>query len=135
MDVRAFPSARHAAQELTKAAEFTLGPLSVDPPVRRVGAGERSEMLEPRVMRVLVALGSAGGRVLPRDDLIELCWDGNIVGDNAINRVIFRLRHALEDLSGGAVRLETIPRVGFRLLVDGQQAGGIPSGEPQPGVD
>ena len=43
-------------------------------------------MLDPRVMQVLVALTGAAGKVLSRDDLIALCWDGRIVGDNAINR-------------------------------------------------
>jgi tetratricopeptide (TPR) repeat protein len=86
-------------------------------------------------MRVLVALGSAGGKVLSRDDLIELCWDGTIVGDNAINRVIFRLRHALDDLSDGAVRLETIPRVGFRLVYAPQKAEAASTPAPEPVAD
>ena len=124
----------NGAGDLSKAEPFALGPLSVDPPSRRVGAGALSEMLEPRVMRVLVALGEIPGKVLSRDDLIELCWDGQIVSDKAITRATSLLRHALDDMTGGAVRLETIPRVGFRLLVDGQQVGGIASGEPHPGV-
>lgn len=67
-------------------------------------------------MQVLVTLAGAGGKVLSRDDLIEHCWDGRIVGDNAINRVISRLRHVLAELTGDAVRLETISKVGFRLI-------------------
>ena len=122
MDAGPFPSIRHAAHDLTKAASFVLGPLTVDPSTRRIGNCERSEMLEPRVMRVLVALGRAGGKVLSRDDLIDWCWDGTIVGENAIKRVIFRLRHALDDLSGGAVSLETITKVGFRLVYDSSDA-------------
>ena len=93
-----------------------LGRLKVDPPTRRIGDGARNELLEPRVMRVLVALASAKGKVLSRDDLIELCWDGQIVGDNAINRVISRLRHVLGGFGQGEVRLETITKVGFRLV-------------------
>ena len=118
MEVRPWPS-RAASQDLSKALPFTLGPLSVDPPTRRVSASERDAVLEPRVMRVLVALASAGGRVLSRDDLIALCWDGQIVGDNAINRVISRLRHVLAELAGERVKLETITKVGFRLVSDG----------------
>ena len=118
MEVRPWPS-RAASQDLSKALPFTLGPLSVDPPTRRVSAIEQDAVLEPRVMRVLVALASAGGRVLSRDDLIALCWDGQIVGDNAINRVISRLRHVLAELAGERVKLETITKVGFRLVSDG----------------
>ena len=118
MDVRPWQSQRAASSDLTKARPFVVGPLAVDPPTRRVAMGERNEMLEPRVMRVLVALASANGQVLSRDDLIALCWDGQIVGDNAINRVISRLRAVLAELAGETVRLETITKVGFRLIAD-----------------
>ena len=115
MDVRPWPS-RAAAQDLSKAERFALANLTVDPPTRRIIAGDREELVEPRVMRVLVALDLARGKVLSRDDLITLCWDGVIVGDNAINRVISRLRAVLAELAGDAVKLETITKVGFRLI-------------------
>ena len=67
-------------------------------------------------MRVLVALASAKGKVLSRDDLIELCWDGQIVGNNAVDRVISRLRQVFYDFSADAIRIETITKVGFRLI-------------------
>ena len=117
MDVRPWPS-RNAAQDLSKAERFALAGLTVDPPTRRIIVGDREELLEPRVMRVLVALDLAAGKVLSRDDLIALCWDGLIVGDNAINRVISRLRAVLAELAGNTVRLETITKVGFRLIAD-----------------
>jgi len=118
MEIRPWPIRRPAAQDLSKAEAFHIGPLAVDPPTRTIAADGREETLEPRVMRVLVALASANGHVLSRDDLIDLCWDGQIVGDNAINRAISRLRHVFGELGGGAVRLETITKVGFRLISD-----------------
>lgn len=124
MEVRPWPS-RAAAQDLSKAERFALAGLMVDPPTRRIIAGDREELLEPRVMRVLVALDLARGKVLSRDDLIELCWDGVIVGDNAINRVISRLRAILAELTGDTVRLETITKVGFRLVSDSTKADGL----------
>lgn len=120
MEVRPWSPPRPAAHDLSKAPGFALGPMTVDPPTRTVIAGERRETLEPRVMRVLVALADVTGRVLSRDDLIALCWDGQIVGDNAIARVISRLRHVLAELAGDAVKLETITKVGFRLRVESQ---------------
>ena len=116
MEVRPWLPSRPAAFDLSRASAFVMGPLRVEPSLRTVAAGERSEALEPRVMRVLVALAEAKSAVLSRDDLIALCWDGQIVGDNAINRVISRLRAVLAELAGDAVRLETITKVGFRLV-------------------
>ena len=67
-------------------------------------------------MQVLVALARAGGEVISRDDLIAQCWDGRIVSEDAINFVIGQVRKlaALTE----AFHLETIPRVGYRLLAD-----------------
>jgi DNA-binding winged helix-turn-helix (wHTH) protein/Tfp pilus assembly protein PilF len=118
MDVRSGTEFRPASTDLAKAVAFALGPLTVDPSTRRIDGCGRSETIEPRVMRVLVALGQVPGQVLSRDDLIELCWDGQLVTDNAITRVISLLRHALDNLSEGAVRLETITKVGFRLVAE-----------------
>ena len=118
MEVRLWSPSRPAALDLSKAPGFALGPLTVDPPMRVVRNGPCCEKLEPRVMRVLVALAGEPGRVLSRDDLIELCWDGQIVGDNAINRVISRLRQVLAALADDAVRLETITKVGFRIVAE-----------------
>lgn len=112
-----FP-AHAGAADLARHAPFVLGGLAIDPPARRISVGPHSEMLEPRVMRVLVALGEVPGHVLSRDDLIEQCWDGQIVGDKAITRAISLLRHAIDRLARGAVHIETIAKVGFRIVVD-----------------
>ena len=67
-------------------------------------------------MLVLVALHHAGGDVVSRDDLIARCWDGRIVGEDAINRAISRLRDLGHRLDG-AFQLETISKVGYRLVL------------------
>lgn len=94
---------------------FSLGPLRVVPAAREVERDGVRETLEPRVMQVLVALAQAGGEVVGRDELIARCWDGRIVVDNAINRVISRLRRLSETLGEGCFRIDTVARVGYRL--------------------
>lgn len=131
MEVRPWPS-RAASQDLSKAVPFVLGSLSVDPPTLRLTHGTSATVLEPRVMKVLVALAGSLGKVLSRDDLIEQCWDGRIVGDNAINRVISRLRHVLAELAGDTVRLETITKVGFRLVADDAAPVAVEHERPRP---
>ncbi len=66
-------------------------------------------------MQVLVALFRADGRVVSRDELIARCWEGRIVGEDAINRAIGRLRRLSEADNEEAFQIETIPRVGYRL--------------------
>ena len=69
---------------------FTIGDLRIDPSTRQIESRDRRETLEPRVMQVLVALARANGRIVTRDELIDWCWGGRIVGEDAINRAIFR---------------------------------------------
>ena len=67
-------------------------------------------------MQVLVALAGANGEILSRDDLIQACWEGRIVSENAIDRVISKLRRLAETVAGGSFHIETITKVGYRLL-------------------
>lgn len=108
---------------------FSVGPLRVDPASRQVNGSGRSETLEPKVMQVLVALARAKGAIVTRDELIDLCWGGRIVGEDAINRVISRLRNVAEQF-GGSYRVETITKVGYRLV--GAPPGSSPTLAPVP---
>jgi TolB-like protein/DNA-binding winged helix-turn-helix (wHTH) protein len=105
-----------ASIQLAHEAAFRLGTVWVHPATRQVKYGEQSETVEPRVMLVLVALHQAGGDVVSRDELIARCWAGRVVGEDALNRAISRVRdlgRCLDD----AYQLETIPKVGYRLVV------------------
>lgn len=102
---------------LAEEPPFRLGALWVEPAFRQVSGPDSQVTLEPRVMQVLVALAQADGGIVGRDALIERCWDGRIVGENAINRVISLLRHLAADTQ--AFEIETITKVGYRLNVTG----------------
>jgi TolB-like protein/DNA-binding winged helix-turn-helix (wHTH) protein len=101
--------------DLALEPDFRLGPLQVSPAAREAVSGDRRELLEPRIMQVLVRLARTPGVVVSRDELIECCWEGRIVGEDAINRVIAKLRRLSEQDEGAAFTIETIPRVGYRL--------------------
>ncbi|MFN2098975.1 winged helix-turn-helix domain-containing protein [Altererythrobacter sp. MF3-039] len=103
--------------DLAHIDDFVLGPLSVAPSRRLISGTLADATLEPKVMVVLVALSRAGTRTLSKDDLIRQCWDGRIVGDASINRVISLLRTSLRDTTGEVVSIETIPKVGYRILI------------------
>jgi TolB-like protein/DNA-binding winged helix-turn-helix (wHTH) protein len=105
-----------ARVELAREPDFRLGRIEVRPSLRELAGEGWQETIDRRVMQVLVALARVKGKVVSRDDLIESCWDGVIVGDEAINRCISRLRKAAE-ASGNAFSIETLSRVGYRLKV------------------
>lgn len=103
--------------DLARRADFAIGPIAVHPSSRELAGPGGTVMVEPKVMQVLVALADADGRVVSRDELTEQCWAGRIVGDDAINRVIGKLRRIAE-ASDGAFRIETVPRAGHRLVCE-----------------
>lgn len=105
--------------ELAHVEPFRLGSLAVTPAHREVATpAGRSEVIEPRMMQVLVMLAREPGRIVSRDDLVRACWQGRIVGDDAINRVLSRLRRVAQGIGGDSFRIETITKVGYRLVVD-----------------
>jgi DNA-binding winged helix-turn-helix (wHTH) protein/tetratricopeptide (TPR) repeat protein len=104
--------------ELANVAPFRIGSLAVVPALRHVkGLNSRAETVEPRVMLVLVALAQADGATVSRDDLVEQCWNGRIVGDDSINRVISKLRRVSER-HANCFEIQTISKVGYRLEPD-----------------
>jgi len=118
--------------DLARESDFALGASRISPSTREVLRGSERELLEPRVMQVLVALFQAGGRVVSRDELIARCWEGRIVGEDAINRAIGRLRRLSEVDHGASFGIETIPRVGYRLIPAGAAAGAVSVSAPEP---
>jgi TolB-like protein/DNA-binding winged helix-turn-helix (wHTH) protein len=105
--------------DLANVGEFELGRLTIRPSELLVLAnGDRRE-LQPRVMQVLVALAQARPAVVSRDKLIEQCWHGRVVGDDALNRCILSLRHVSKEFTPQPFAIETVPRIGHRLLENG----------------
>ena len=119
--------------ELAIEAPFRLGTLQVTPAALEVRRGQDITTIEPRVMQVLVALHRAGGHVVSREELLELCWEGRIVGDDSLNRSVSQLRKVLASDDG--VFVDTIPRVGYRLRWEpeppGEARGAAPEAPPE----
>lgn len=99
--------------ELACVARFRLGDLDVHPSTLQIEKSGLSKTLEPRVMQVLVALARCRGSVVSRDQLVNQCWGGLAVSDDAINRCLAKVRRIGTELRGFEV--DTIPRVGYRL--------------------
>lgn len=109
--------ALHRRVDLAVEPPFQLGALLITPASLEVRCRASTETLEPRVMQVLVALHRARGQAVSREELIELCWDGRIVGEDSLNRSISQLRKGLA--SDPSVAINTIPKVGYQLRADG----------------
>jgi DNA-binding winged helix-turn-helix (wHTH) protein/tetratricopeptide (TPR) repeat protein len=102
---------------LAKRPDFDLRGTRVFPSRLLLEGPAATLPVERRVMEVLLAFVDADGAVLSREELMQRCWPGVVVGDDAVHRVIGGLRKAAA-ATGGAFVIETIPRVGYRLKLE-----------------
>ena len=122
-------AALHAPVRLTETPGFALDGMQVDPVTRQISYTDgEHETLEPRVMEVFVALHRADEAVVSRHDLTLSCWGGTVVGEDAVQRVIQRLRKVAA--RSGAFRIETITKVGYRLVAANGKADGARGDAP-----
>jgi DNA-binding winged helix-turn-helix (wHTH) protein len=113
-------SLRARSVDLSIEPGFVLGRAWVDPEAHEFTiAGKRARM-QPRPLKVLVALHDKQGRVVSRDELIDRCWDGRIIGNDVINRCISLLRSFAAE--SGGFEIETISGAGYRLVEKAPEA-------------
>lgn len=106
--------------ELANEPDFDLGAMRVKPAELAVVTNGDRRALQPKVMQVLVSLAHARPAVVSRDRLVEMCWAGRTVGDDALNRCILALRHLAQEFNPQPFHIETVPRIGHRLVSDGE---------------
>ena len=108
--------------DLATETDFRLGETEVRPSLLEVWRRGVATTLEPRVMQVLTVLARRPGSVTSRDELVATCWSGRFIGEDAIHRTLAKVRHAAEVDAGGDFFIETVPRVGYRLVLKGVPA-------------
>jgi Tol biopolymer transport system component/DNA-binding winged helix-turn-helix (wHTH) protein len=105
-----------AAGDTLASEGFLLGSCRVEPRALRVTRDGDSVRLEPRMMQVLLALARRDGRTVSREELLAEAWNGAVITDDSIYRVIHRLRSVLSADARTDAVIETVPKVGYRLL-------------------
>jgi DNA-binding winged helix-turn-helix (wHTH) protein/tetratricopeptide (TPR) repeat protein len=103
--------------DLAAERPFRLGTTSIDPSSRDATFAGGKERLRPQSVKVLIALARRKGEVVSRNELVELCWDGRVIGEDVINHSISRLRVFAE--RAGGFDIETVPKAGYRLIETG----------------
>jgi len=96
--------------------EFRIGGRLVRPRLNAIDFDEGTVHLEPKVMQVLVALASHAGDVVSRQQLHQLVWQDVFVGEDVLVRAISELRRAFQDDPRSQHTIQTIPKVGYRLV-------------------
>jgi len=103
---------------------FYIGELHVDPRDGQVVGGFGVRHLAPRAMEVLLCLASSPGRVLTHEELIESVWGAGNGSSEALTHCIGDIRRALGDRPERPVYIQTLPRRGYRLMLQPSSEGG-----------
>ena len=97
---------------------FRVGEWQVLPEFNELRGPQGPSRVQPRLIQVLRLLAQNAGRTVTREALIEGAWSRRMVNDEVLSRTIADLRQALGDDARQPRYLETIPKLGYRLIAE-----------------
>lgn len=97
---------------------FTLDGILVEPVPGQYTSPTRSGHLPPRAIEVLLYLAKHPRRLVTREEILAAVWGDGHGSAEALSHVISDLRHALADNANQPRFIQTVPRRGYRLLVE-----------------
>lgn len=106
--------------------EFELDPANLE--LRREGEIIKADAL---VLRLLIALARNPDRLVTKDELVELVWEGRAVADNVITVSMARLRKTLGHRRGDREFVATVYGRGYRFVRKVSARARTPSASPR----
>lgn len=96
--------------------DFSLDGWIVRPQRGSIERDGNVSRIKPKAMAVLECLAGASGEVVTRNQLFDTVWPGAVISDATLSQCIVELRQAFGETARDARIIETIPKVGFRLV-------------------
>lgn len=78
------------------------------------------QQLEPMMAELLRYFCQHADQIITKDTLIEKVWLGRIVTDNAVSKIVTKLRKALADDAKSPQFIATFPKKGYKFIADPQ---------------
>jgi Tol biopolymer transport system component/DNA-binding winged helix-turn-helix (wHTH) protein len=133
---------RRSTDELLSGPNLRLriGEHVVDTGALRIVTRPDLPRLTSKAVAVLVELVRDAGQTVTRDALLDRVWTGRFPTPDVLTQAIKELRRALADDSKPPQYIETIPKVGYRLIapvlvLDGPDAGVVAERDLAPALD
>jgi tetratricopeptide (TPR) repeat protein/TolB-like protein/DNA-binding winged helix-turn-helix (wHTH) protein len=96
---------------------FYLQDLFVDPLKGLIAGQAGSVHLPPKAVEVLLCLASKPGELVTRETLLADVWGADHGSHEALSHAVSDIRHALSDHPDNPKFVQTLPRRGYRLIV------------------
>lgn len=97
---------------------FWLGDLRIEPASGSVQDGGDVRHLPSRAIEVLLCLARKPGELVSRAELLDIVWGKGGGSDEALSHAVSELRHGLDDHADNPQFVQTLPRRGYRLLLE-----------------
>ena len=101
---------------------FYLGDLLIEPLRGRVTGRAGSQHLTPKSVEVLLCLALEPGELVTREHLLDEVWGIGHGSQEALSHAIGEIRHVLDDHPDNPAFVQTLPKRGYRLLVEPELA-------------
>jgi transcriptional activator of cad operon len=93
-----------------------IGAWCVNPESGQISRDGETARVEVRTMRLLLCLAEHAGKVVSSDDLLSQVWSGVFVNQDSVYQAVASLRRLLGDDPKQPAYIETVPRLGYRLV-------------------
>jgi DNA-binding winged helix-turn-helix (wHTH) protein/tetratricopeptide (TPR) repeat protein len=100
---------------------FVFDQYRLDQQERRLWRGTEGVPLPPKLFDLLVALVQNAGRLLDKQDLLDIVWSDVEVEEGSLARGISSLRRALGSTADGGDYIQTVSKRGYRFVGDVRQ--------------
>jgi transcriptional activator of cad operon len=98
------------------ATTLHIGEWRVDVRSNEISRHGETSRLDLRAMRLLLCLAEHPGEVLSIEDLIQHVWSGVNVAPDSVYQAVTSLRRVLGDDPKRPAYIETVPRLGYRMV-------------------
>ncbi|MFA3919301.1 alpha/beta fold hydrolase [Ruegeria hyattellae] len=95
---------------------FAFDTFLIDKDTRELRNNNQSVRIEPKVFNVLVHLLENREKVVSKDELISVVWDGRFISDAAVSSSVSAARKALGDNGSDQRFIRTVHGHGFRFV-------------------
>lgn len=97
---------------------YRFGEFTVDAEQRVLLRHGKPLLLAPKVLETLLTLVQNGGRIIEKEELMKRLWPDTFVEESNLTYCIVQLRKTLGDEARHPRYIETIPKRGYRFIID-----------------
>src|SRR5688572_12957233 len=97
---------------------YRFGEFTIDADQRVLLRHGKPLLLAPKVLETLLTLVQNGGRIIEKEELMRRLWPDTFVEESNLTYCIVQLRKTLGDEARRPRYIETIPKRGYRFIVD-----------------